>query len=175
LIDTAGLDACASGVSASAQRMTARQLDEADLTLACADATMPPASAAIASVAGRDSLLVLTKVDLLPAVPPTAPDAIATSSKTGAGLDELRAAIRRRIEAATRDGAVAPTAVRCRDSLRLAAESLQRAGAAASAGLGEELVAAEVRIALDALGRVVGAVYTDDILDRVFSRFCIGK
>jgi len=37
------------------------------------------------------------------------------------------------------------------------------------------LVAAEVRGALDELGQVVGAVYTEDLLDRVFSRFCIGK
>ncbi|HVC97288.1 MAG TPA: hypothetical protein VND64_26645 [Pirellulales bacterium] len=42
-------------------------------------------------------------------------------------------------------------------------------------GQGEELVAAELRLALDELGQVVGAVYTDDVLDRIFSRFCIGK
>ena len=40
---------------------------------------------------------------------------------------------------------------------------------------GEELVAVELRDALDQLGAVVGAVYTDDILARIFSRFCIGK
>ena len=40
---------------------------------------------------------------------------------------------------------------------------------------GEELVAAEVRVALDELGKVAGDVYTDDVLDRIFSRFCIGK
>ena len=39
----------------------------------------------------------------------------------------------------------------------------------------EELVAAELRVALEELGRVAGAVYTDDVLDRIFSRFCIGK
>ena len=39
----------------------------------------------------------------------------------------------------------------------------------------DELTAAEIRIALVELGKVVGAVYTDDILDRIFSRFCIGK
>ena len=38
-----------------------------------------------------------------------------------------------------------------------------------------ELVAAELRTALDAIGTMVGAVYTDDLLDRVFSQFCIGK
>ena len=42
-------------------------------------------------------------------------------------------------------------------------------------GLGHELVADEIRRALTGLGEVLGAVYTDDILDRVFQRFCIGK
>ena len=40
---------------------------------------------------------------------------------------------------------------------------------------GDELVAAEIRAALDALGELVGAICTDDVLDRVFSQFCIGK
>jgi tRNA modification GTPase len=38
-----------------------------------------------------------------------------------------------------------------------------------------EILALELRTALDELGELVGAVYTDDLLDRVFSRFCIGK
>jgi tRNA modification GTPase len=59
--------------------------------------------------------------------------------------------------------------------LRRAAEALAEARGAAAAGLGEELLAAEIRAALDELGRVVGAVYTDDVLDVIFSRFCIGK
>ena len=49
------------------------------------------------------------------------------------------------------------------------------AGDIASANLGDELLAAEIRAALDALGSVVGAVYTDELLDGIFSRFCIGK
>jgi tRNA modification GTPase len=40
---------------------------------------------------------------------------------------------------------------------------------------GDELVAAEVRVALAALGNVVGHVAADDVLDRIFSQFCIGK
>ena len=42
-------------------------------------------------------------------------------------------------------------------------------------GGGEELVALDLRLALDDLGKVVGAVVTDDILDRICQRFCIGK
>jgi tRNA modification GTPase len=64
---------------------------------------------------------------------------------------------------------------RCDDSLRQAAAGLQRALAAIEQRVGEEIVAAELRAALDELGRIVGAVYSDDVLDRIFSRFCIGK
>jgi tRNA modification GTPase len=70
---------------------------------------------------------------------------------------------------------VVGTALRCRESLRGAAASLERAADLAAAHEGEELVAADMRAALDALGQVVGAVYTDDLLDRIFSRFCVGK
>ena len=73
------------------------------------------------------------------------------------------------------DSAVALSAERCGESLREASESLERARALAQSAAGEELIAAELRLALADLGKVVGAVYTDDILDRVFSRFCIGK
>ena len=52
---------------------------------------------------------------------------------------------------------------------------LARAREADAAGAGEELVAIDVRQALDEIGKVVGAVYTDDVLDVIFSRFCIGK
>ena len=41
--------------------------------------------------------------------------------------------------------------------------------------IGDEIIAAEIRQALDELGQIVGTVYTDDILDLVFGRFCIGK
>ena len=67
------------------------------------------------------------------------------------------------------------TAVRCGESLRLAATSLDRAREAVRTRLGEELIAAEIRVALAELGKVAGAVCTDDLLDRIFSRFCIGK
>ena len=70
---------------------------------------------------------------------------------------------------------MAGTAVRCRESLRTAAESLGRAAEILRAGAGEELVASEIRMALEALGQIVGAVYTEDVLERIFSRFCVGK
>jgi tRNA modification GTPase len=108
---------------------------------------------------------------------PTAHCPLPTSSVTGEGIDALRDELRCAVLSAGASGAeaVAGTAVRCRESLRLAAASLRRARRIARHGTGEELVAAEVRVALGELGKVVGAVYTDDVLERIFSRFCIGK
>jgi tRNA modification GTPase len=103
--------------------------------------------------------------------------AVPTSSLTGEGIDLLRDELRRAVLSAGVSGTevVAGTALRCRESLRLAAASLKRARRIARRGTGEELVAAEVRVALSEVGKVVGAVYTDDVLERIFSRFCIGK
>jgi tRNA modification GTPase len=92
-------------------------------------------------------------------------------------LRELRHAVRfhalRLLE--TQGEMVASTLVRTASSLTLAVESVRRALECAKSGAGEELIAGEIRVALDELGLVVGTVYTDDILDVVFSRFCIGK
>jgi tRNA modification GTPase len=100
---------------------------------------------------------------------------IRTSSRTQQGIEELKAAIEAALsEQSAEIAVVAGTAARCRESLLLVADSLRRARRAA-VELGEEFAASEVRSALDELGRVVGAVYTDDVLDRIFSRFCIGK
>ena len=100
-----------------------------------------------------------------------------TSAVTGMGIQKLKEAIRAAVlqAASPQSDVVVGTAVRCGESLRLAAASLDRAREAVGTGLGEELIAAEVRVALNELGKVAGAVYTDDLLDRIFSRFCIGK
>jgi tRNA modification GTPase len=121
-------------------------------------------------------VVVLTKIDAPRRIDREVP-CCPTSSVTGEGIDDLR---RRIAEAvlATRwsAGEVVPaTAARCHESLRMASECLARAQSLLQEGLSEELVAAEIRLALDELGRVVGAVYTEDLLERIFSRFCVGK
>ena len=101
---------------------------------------------------------------------------IVTSAATGAGLPTLRSAIAATIRNQEAEGNLpAGTAARCRGSLLGAKEALRSAAETLLVGGGDELVAVDLRLALDELGRVVGAVVTDDILDRIFSRFCIGK
>ena len=101
---------------------------------------------------------------------------VETSAATGAGLDDLRHRLQGVLtELAGGDAAGSLTAERCAGSLRAAQDAVEQARQLNAHAGGEELIAGELRLALAELGKVVGAVYTDDILDRVFSRFCIGK
>jgi tRNA modification GTPase len=132
-------------------------------------------------------LLILTKCDLVgrealtdvgAKAPPNGAPTIATSSVTGLGLEAFCEAVRHTVlgeMVGMRSSVVATTAERCHESVRLATTAIQAAEDLTTAGAGEELVAAELRIALGELGKVVGAVYTDDLLGRIFKTFCIGK
>lgn len=181
LIDTAGVQPFGpiADIAAEAQTMTSEQQQQAALQLFCLDATRrlnPWERAALAADDSSHRIVVVTKIDAGESTDFTGP-AIRTSSQTHAGLDELRHEIRRRVleQEGGVSSVVGSTAVRCGESLRLAHAGLERARQLVTSGFGDELVAAELRGALDELGKVVGVVYTDDILDRVFSRFCIGK
>ena len=99
------------------------------------------------------------------------------SGLTEFGLTALRSQIARRLleQDAVENGIIECTATRCRESLRRSCESIEAARALVDNSAGDELVAIELRAALDELGQVLGTVYTEDILDRIFGRFCIGK
>jgi len=184
LVDTAGVDLLIDGTSIPgiAQEMTTAQRQQADCTVLCVDVTAPTFAVEIADFAGRkhegSQLLAVTKIDLLehPFDFFAHTSIIPCSSRAGFGLGELAAAVTATLtETNSSTGAVTATAARCTDSLRSARESLQASLELIASGGGEELIAADIRSALEELGRVVGAVYTDDVLDRIFSQFCIGK
>jgi tRNA modification GTPase len=173
LIDVAGDIDSADFLGRAAQRAAAGQRRGAELRLRCF-----AVGDALPNVEGGASdLLVATKCDLAPraAVGSAAHDAVQCSSATGAGIDQLVRAIRGRLAEHSGDAAgVAATAARSAGALREAARALAAARALINAG-SDELLAAEVRSALHAVGEVTGAVCADDVLDRVFSQFCIGK
>jgi tRNA modification GTPase len=99
-----------------------------------------------------------------------------TSAVTGAGLGELRSAIASALRAGeAEDNLPAGTAARCRGSILCAEAALHAAGESLLVDAGDELAAFDVRLAAEELGKVVGTVVTNDILDRIFRRFCIGK
>ena len=188
LIDTAGIDSDLFGnlanIDSAAQAMAKATDTESDITLLCLESgtrlhdwerqqleTLSP-SATIIVATKMDA--GVSKIDL---GQHREFKVVATSAQLGRGLDELRNAISMILnsDAATEGRALASTATRCRDSLRMAFESIERSIELHAIAAGEELIAAEVRLALNELGKVAGSVYTDDVLDRIFSRFCIGK
>lgn len=174
LCDTAGVTEADDSLAAAAQRMTSTAAERGDLRLICIDRSQPFADEL--PPPDGPALLVWTKGDLPAAAAlETSYPQVTTSASDGSGLAELRSALTRLLETHFAGDSLSATAARSRESLRLATESLARARQLATHGGGEELVAAELRIALDELGQIVGAVYTDDLLDRIFSRFCIGK
>jgi tRNA modification GTPase len=166
-----------SAIEQAAHSAAAAQRRGAHLEVLCLDSTRPLDDwdrGELAAAKGR-RIVVLTKCDG-PRRTDCTHAALETSSLTGEGIAALRGELRRQALAAGehRRDVVAGTAVRSADSLRLASQCLWRARQVASAGQ-EELAAAEIRAALEELGKVVGAVYTEDVLDRIFSRFCVGK
>ena len=181
LVDTAGVDLSGmlSDLENSAQQAATGERERAQVIVLCLDSTRPLIDLEthwLNTLCGSAEpvLVAFTKCDQ-PLRSERQLTAIETSSVTGLGLKELAAAIRRSVISSPGETTVAGTAERCQDSLRLAWEALSRAQSLNQHRAGEELVAAELRFALTELGKVVGTVYTDDILDRIFSRFCIGK
>lgn len=179
LVDTAGIIAGnVAGPEQAAQAASATQRSRADIEIVCIDSTRS-LNAEERDLLAREPadkrVVVFTKADL-PRQAPDLPGAIATSSRTGAGLDRLLNRLGEVVAGGQPAvGVVVGTAIRCHDSLRQASEGVGRARGLAQASAGGELVAAELRRVLHHLGEVAGEVYTDDILDRIFSRFCIGK
>ncbi len=97
------------------------------------------------------------------------------SAVTGAGIDALRAAIAAHLGLVEADGDLL-VLERHRESLSSAASSLREAAALArEAGGAPELVAVRVREALSALGTITGETATEELLDRIFATFCVGK
>jgi tRNA modification GTPase len=174
LADTAGLWNAPERIDRLGVEVSRRYLVAADLVLLCVEAgrTLGEDEAAIASE--RPSLVVRTKADLVP----RAGDGVAVSALTGDGLGNLRRMAAERVFAdrinladlepvLTRERHRVAL-VRAQDALASAVPHLGRAGDAV-------LAAHHVRDAADALDELLGVMDIEEVLDRVFGSFCVGK
>jgi len=151
-------------------------LQTADLRLHIADRNAPkPAELEVRSANGTE-IMLLNKSDLPEHDDWTHVDALRISCTTGEGLPELEQEILGRItkENLRPESAVAIN-TRHRDCLRRALKACDRAGKAMNNRLAPEYVAVDLKDAMNAIGQVLGAVDVEQILDSVFSQFCIGK
>jgi tRNA modification GTPase len=178
LIDTAGLrdskdEAESIGIAKSREAMA-----EADIVLVVLDATEPPHpedQSAIDSLKDRPNLIVINKIDIAPSTHHPH-HALKTSALTGTGIPELRQAILSRL---THETPAAETAIltnlRQQQAVTAAIAALDRAKTASTKTIPHEMILLDLYEALHALDALTGTTTTDDILNLVFSKFCIGK
>ena len=176
LLDTAGLRTSTSELEREGIARTEKSLQLSDLRLHIADRNAPKPAHFEECNRDLNEIVVLNKSDL-----PETGDwkdfhALRISCLTGEGLPELRTEILTRITKQNLKPE-SPLAInaRHRDCLRRALESCDRGATAQAQGLSSEYAAIHLNEALRAVGEVIGAVDVEQILDSVFSQFCIGK
>ncbi|RUV32418.1 tRNA uridine-5-carboxymethylaminomethyl(34) synthesis GTPase MnmE [Mesorhizobium sp. M7A.F.Ca.MR.148.00.0.0] len=175
LTDTAGLRDAPGKVEAIGIEKARAKAHGADLLLLLQDIANPRDVGELPTVA--PTVRVGTKLDLLEdraASDATEDYDLVISVKSGTGVEELLGEIgRRAAEAAGSFGDVLPSRLRHVELLGAANSYLVRATDGQT--VGQELRAEELRLAADRLGRIVGAIDVEDMLDVIFSQFCIGK
>jgi len=183
LIDTAGLRQTADSIESEGVQRSRAAARSADFILQVLDSSQPLTAEDeiyLAEFADRKRVLVFNKADLpaqLELAP--APDAprVRVSCLTGEGIEQLKDAIKDVIWAGSNSAAGTEIMINSRheSAIKRAIEAASNAAESLRCDIGIELTAMDLRIAIDALGEVVGKNFTDDLLDAIFSQFCIGK
>ena len=187
LLDTAGLRAAEDTVEQIGVARTEQHLMDAELILAVFDASEPLTAEDHAlltrlSAASADIIILCSKEDRPSVLSAADFSAVAApvlriSAQEGTGLDALREEIAAHIvrrEGDLSDGAL-PNKEREIEALRRAEAHLTAAAETLAADLGTDFVSIDLRAAYDALGEILGETVDTDLIDRIFSEFCIGK
>ncbi|HEY7546204.1 MAG TPA: tRNA uridine-5-carboxymethylaminomethyl(34) synthesis GTPase MnmE, partial [Blastocatellia bacterium] len=179
LIDTAGIRETTDVVETIGIERSRAAIADADITLLVLDASEPLTiddSRLLAEVPIERRMLALNKIDL-PRKMEALIDAIEISALTGSGFDQLTATMLERLSGSVvieRDD-VMITDARQHTAIRRAIEKMEEARGLILQGEFEEIILLKLRSALSSLGEVTGETLTEDILNQIFSTFCIGK
>ena len=186
LIDTAGLRDSDDPIEQLGVERSRKAMDEAALILLVADGgaewTREDADL-IRAVAdtGKPWIFVRSKADLdqravsVGLIGADAPPVVEVSAKTGQGLEELAAAIEGLFPRGQEDYGRVIANARQAEAVRRALEGVERAGDALAMGVTPDALLTDVEQALSALGELTGQSVREDITDRIFERFCVGK
>lgn len=182
LVDTAGLREAHDEAEALGILKSREALAEADIVLVVLDASVPlrrDEQELIASLTGRRALAVRNKCDLdsvAEAAPQLPIQAVATSALTGEGMAALRDALAEQVRnpAGESESGIL-TSLRHFEAVQGALTSLDDVRAALPAGIPHEMLLLDLYTALRHLDSLTGETTADDILNRIFSTFCIGK
>ncbi len=182
-VDTAGLREAADAIEGEGVRRSRQALARAELILHVLDASQPlddEDRRFLVESAARTQIVVCNKADLPqrldPALLPKA-KTVQVSCATGQGLEALKDAIRHSVWSGEIQAEMLQVTINARhqDALRRARAAAEQSRAALQAGESLELAAMDLRIAVNAIGEIVGKTTTEDLLDAIFSQFCIGK
>ena len=188
LIDTAGFRQTEDTVEKLGTERARMAAEEAGLVLALVDGSQPftPEDEAILRLAaGKEHwLLLLTKADLpqkailpeLSALPGTAPAAVLPlSAKTGEGLPALEFAVTALFPQGEAESGGLLTNPRQAEAVGRALDAVRRAEESLTLGMTPDVILTDAEEALSALGELTGATAREEIVDAIFSRFCVGK
>ncbi|MGH9523719.1 MAG: tRNA uridine-5-carboxymethylaminomethyl(34) synthesis GTPase MnmE [Terriglobales bacterium] len=175
LVDTAGIRAAADEAESIGVRKSMEALAEADVVLMVNDLSQPQDQEPIAGLDERRTIMVGNKCDI--AIDGGGNGSVRTSAITGEGIEQLRAEILRHIHVdggSERETAML-TNLRQQQAVQAALDALDAARKAAETSTPHEMLLLDLYAALRALDELTGATTTDDILNLIFSTFCIGK
>jgi tRNA modification GTPase len=187
LIDTAGLHDTEDALEAMGIKFTRKRLDEADIVLFMVDSSIPLTqedSKIYHLVQGRKGILVVNKIDLKPHQPiqemvePFSDlQRVEISALYNQGMEDLKSAIFRAVtdQKGPADLPGIVPNIRHKMAIERAVTASREAAEGFRTGRPAELVAIDLKDALDSLGEIIGVTTTEDILDQIFGRFCIGK
>jgi tRNA modification GTPase len=181
-IDTAGLREAADEIEVEGIKRSRTSLQRAELILHVLDNSEPFTDADqnyLNEFAAKKRIIVRNKSDLPRRLelPVNSMPAVEVSCTTGAGLESLKDAIKNLVWSGEIRADMLQVMINSRhqDALRRAREATQNTIDVLSRGEGLEIAAMELRIATNAIGEVVGQTTTEDLLDSIFSTFCLGK
>jgi tRNA modification GTPase len=188
-IDTAGLREAKDEIESEGIRRSRESLAKAELILHVLDASEPlhgEDEKLLAEFAAKKRIIIRNKIDLLQKLklssdfrPQTSdlPPVVDVCSKTGAGLEQLKDAIKSLVWSGSITAEMAQVTINSRhqDALKRSSGSLRLALDALRGNASLEFVALDLRQGIAAVGEIVGKTTTEDLLDAVFSQFCIGK
>lgn len=187
LIDTAGVRQIDDPVEKVGVEKARQLMAQADLVLVIFDAAnqlTPEDHELIAFLSDKPTLIILNKTDL-PArishetLATSFPQAqfISVSALTGDGIKELKALIRRELigTEGLEEQPVLVTKIRHKEAITEAVDLLTLVGQGLEEEWSEDLLAVNLRAALEALGRISGRSVSEEIITEIFSQFCIGK
>lgn len=181
LVDTAGLrDEALDEIEAEGIARAGQLLHEADLHLRVIDGTGHPGPDILGGLPPDRTVVVWNKSDLAPVTPSIAvPDgcrAVRVSAKTGEGLDDLKAAMSAILGDDTDAASGVEISQRHRECLSRSRENVVEAvDCLGRDAEGLVLAAQRIAAAADDIGRVTGRVWSEELLDAIFHRFCVGK